>query len=170
MDIRAYCLLIFYTLFFSHPAEGDNVKLRQSDLPPCLVYADGDHTNAENVGEINIPDIPVGLSDVSLDAAFILSELYPTDCSVVNKDNTFNAKPLTDYLNKLKNRLKELHDEMEALDVKIANSEKNLDELQWRRSRLSRDITLKKEIYDDLCKFLRSKLDEHPVDGSTDHK
>lgn len=142
----------------------------QAALSSVFIYADGDHTNAEKIGEIIVPDMPVGLSDASLDAAFVFCELYPTDSSLVNKDNTFNAKPLTDYLAKLKERIKELHDEMFALDVKIANSEKNLGELQWRRSKLSQDVTMKKEIYDDLCQFLRAKLDAHPINVSTDHK
>ncbi len=150
-------LVIFNCVIFSCLAEVDEAKQSINKLLPCLVYTDGDHTNAEKIGEIPSPNIPIGSGQIQWIVLDTMIQLYAFNPEG-KQDVASYPEPLVKYLAELQVRIKKQEGALEALDVRLLNTELDSRELQSKRTKISRYISTLKEVYKELYAILQQPI------------
>lgn len=155
---KCICQLVFCSLVSPCLADGVGISQDKPNEPTCIASADGDQIYDEKIDELLPKDLPIGSRDVWLEASFILFDLYYSDPDKKG-DIKSDPKPLIDYLNTLRVKIEKQQKDIDALDVKIANKEGNSRDLVRKRSEISADMALQKDIYDELNEYLQNKTE-----------
>lgn len=150
-------LMIFNCVIFSCLAEVTEAKQSINKLPPCLVYTDGDHTNAEKIGEIPPPNIPIGSGQIQWIVLDTMIQLYAFNPEG-KQDVTIYPEPLVKYLAELQVRIKKQEGALEALDVRLLNTEIDSREWQSERTKMLRNISTLKDVYKELYAILQQSI------------